>query len=229
MTVDLFYKTYRPDIPWLKESLKTLRQHWSGHRQIVVVCPPEDERRVRGLGGDLQVIPVDEKGIRGYIFQQAVKLNAHHYTDADYVVYCDCDCMWLKATTPRTYIRSDGKPEMLFTPYEAVPEAVQWKGPTEAALGHEVFAEFMRRHPLVYHKKTLHKMDKWFMKTHGMPASQFMLKHGEGLGMSEFNLMGAWSWYHDHDAFHWINTTTDTWEPDHLKQYWSYGGVGQIT
>jgi hypothetical protein len=228
MKVDIFYKTYRNDLPWLEKSLQTLRQFWSRHRRVVVVCPPEDEAKVRGFGRDLKVIPVHEKGIRGYVFQQAVKLNAHHYTDADYVVYCDSDCMWLKPTTPETYIKANGKPEMLYTPYESVPEATQWKGPTEQALGHEVFAEFMRQHPLVYHKKTLHKMDKWFVKKYGMPASQVMIKFGPDWGLSEFNLMGAWAWYHAHDDFHWVNTVTDAWNNDHLKQYWSYGGVAQI-
>ena len=228
MATDIFYKTYRNDIPWLQESLKTLLQHWRGHRQVVIVCPPEDARAVRSICAWARVLEVEEKGIRGYIFQQAAKLNAHNYTNADHIVYCDSDCMWIKPTTPSTYIHADGRPYMLYTPYSAVPEALQWKGPTEQALGQEVFAEFMRRHPLVYHKKTLHKMDKWFVAKYGMPASQVMIKFGEPWGMSEFNLMGAWAWYHARDDFHWINTTTDTWEPDHLKQYWSYGGVGQI-
>jgi len=228
MIVDILYKTYRADIPWLNESLKTLRRYWSGHRRVVVVCPPEEVESVRRVAGDTHIVPVDEQGIRGYIFQQAVKLNAHHYTDADYVVYGDCDCMWIRPVSPETYIRKDGLPEMLFTPYEAVPEAIQWKRPTETALQHEVFAEFMRRHPLVYHKRTLHKMDKWFLEKYGMPASQLMLRHGQDWGLSEFNLMGAWAWYHAHEDFHWINTTTDSWSPDTVKQYWSYGGVGQI-
>jgi hypothetical protein len=226
--VDIFYKTYTADIPWLKKSLETLRAHWTGYRKVVVVCPPEDERAVRCLDRDIHTIAVDEGGARGYIFQQAVKLNAHHYTDADYIVFCDSDCMWIKPTTPATYIKPSGKPELLYTPYENVPEAQQWKAPTERALKREVFAEFMRRHPAVYHKKTLHKMDQWFLKEHGLPASQFMLQFGPDWGLSEFNLMGAWAWYHAHEDFHWVNTTKDTWEPDHLKQYWSYGGVGQL-
>lgn len=228
MTLDIFYKTYRADIPWLKESLRTLEQHWRGHRNVVIVCPPGDANDVRALGRKARVIPIEEHGIHGYIFQQAVKLNAHNYTDADYILFCDSDCIWIAPTTPSTYIRSDGKPELLFTPYSSVPEAIQWKAPTEAALGHEVFAEFMRRHPAVYRKQTLHKMDEWFVKKHGVPASQFMLKFGRQLGLSEFNLMGAWTWYHAHEDFHWVNTTTDSWEADHLRQYWSYGGVGQL-
>lgn len=222
-TTDIFIKTYHADIPWLRESIRSANRKWSGHRRIVVVCPPELERTVRDVAPKTKIIPVLEVG-SGYIFQQAVKLNAHNYTDADYIVFCDSDCIWTKPTTPETYIRPDGRPFLLYTPYPSIPDAIHWKAPTENALGHEVFAEFMRRHPAVYKSATLRKMDDWFVQKHGVPASQLMLRMGAHWGASEFNWMGAWAWYHAHEDFHWINTTTEPLPELHLEQFWSYGG-----
>lgn len=227
MTTDIFIKTYRHDFQWLQESLKTIRRFWSGHRNVVIVCPERDVQGLRSFatGGQEKIVGVKETN-DGYIFQQAVKLNAHNYTDADHIVYSDSDCLWKAPTRPEHFFRGS-KPYMLYTRWEDVPEALMWRGGTEHALKQRTPAEFMRRHPLVYPKSVLKKMDAWFIKNHGVPASQLMLRLGRQWRLSEFNVMGSWAWLHDHDAFYWIDTKAQRHEvPEaRLDQFWSYEGV----
>jgi hypothetical protein len=227
MITDIFIKTYSADIPWLAESLKTIRKYWSGHRNVVIVCPPKDGDTVRHYAKmeNEKVIEVAEGNATGYIFQQAVKLNAGAYTDADLIVFSDSDCLWHMPTTPADFM-VDGKPLLMFTKYEDVPEAIMWKKPTELAIKREVPAEFMRRHPLVYPRKVLKAMDKWFVAHHGVPASQLMLRAGSAWGASEFNWMGAYSWFYSHDSFTWMDTKIGPVPPARLAQFWSYAGIG---
>jgi hypothetical protein len=228
MTTDILIKTYRADIPWLNESLKTIRKFWSGHRNVVIVCPPRDGESVRHYANRPNeiCIEVDEGSFPGYIFQQAVKLNGAGYSDADLIVFSDSDCLWHMPTTPGDFI-VNGKPLLMFTKWEDVPEAVMWRKPTELAIKRDVPAEFMRRHPLVYPRKTLRKMDRWFVDNHGMAASQLMLQFGQAWGASEFNWMGAWSWFYAHDDFTWLDTKVGPIPPARLAQFWSYGGIGE--
>jgi hypothetical protein len=226
MTTDIFIKTYTADVPWLAESLKTIRKFWSGHRNVVIVCPPKDGEAVRHYAkmDNEKVIEVEEGQHVGYIFQQACKLNAGAYTDADLIVYSDSDCLWHTPTTPGDFI-VDGKPLLLFTDYSELG-GVPWKKPTELFIKREVNAEFMRRHPLVYPRKVLKAMDKWCVAHHGMPASQLMLNAGAQWGASEFNWMGAYSWFFANDQFTWMDTKIGPIPPARLAQFWSYDGIG---
>jgi len=79
----------------------------------------------------------------------------------------------------------------------------------------------------VYPKSVLKRMDAWYIQNHGLPASQLMLRVGRQWRLSEFNMMGSWSWRYAHDDFHWIDTKAQHHEvPEaRLDQFWSYEGV----
>jgi hypothetical protein len=225
MRADIFIKTYAGDVGWLAQCVKHLRHYAQGFRRIVVVAPPEIEGQVRGSGllAEDLLIKLNEPE-DGYIFQQQCKLNAHNFTDADYVCFVDSDCLAKRHFRPEDFF-VNGKPHFLYTPWENLDaSAHHWRAGTETVLRQSVPYEFMRRHPAFYPRHVLQGIDAWFQSTHHLAASQFMRQHGRALGLSEFNIMGAWSWFYRRDDFTWLSTVTDSFPPDFVEQFWSYGG-----
>jgi hypothetical protein len=193
---------------------------------VVVVAPPELEGTVRGSGlaknDRFVALPEAEDG---YIGQQCVKLHAHNLTDADYICFVDSDCLARRHFMPESFFVGS-RPHFLYTPYDTLigSGAERWQVGTEHVVREKVLYEFMRRHPAFYPRDVLFRFDEWVQHTHGHAASQFMRLHGRSLCLSEFNLLGAWSWVHCHDRFTWLNTLTDSFPPDFVEQLWSWGG-----
>lgn len=226
MTADIFIKTFAGDVEWLKQCIKHLRHYALGFRRLVIVAPPEIERAVRDAGTrpeDLLLLYAE--GEDGYFFQQQMKLHALNLTDSEYICFVDSDCLAKRHFRPEDFL-VNGKPHFLYTPYSNLEGsgADRWKAGTEAVIGQPVEYEFMRRHPAFYPRSVLRQFDNWMKNTHGHCGSQFMRLRGRDLVLSEFNLMGAWCWYYRRDAFTWLNTMTDSFPPDYVEQFWSYGG-----
>jgi len=227
MVADIFIKTYEGDLDWLPQCIKHIRHYMIGFRRLVVVAPPGIEAKVRasGLQPEDKLVLMDEPE-DGYFFQQCVKLHAHNLTNASHICFMDTDCLARRHAGPKDFL-VDGKPHFLYTPYKDLEGsgADRWKPGTEFVVQRPVEHEYMRRHPAFYPRNVLIKFDRWMQAKHGHAASQFMRLFGKELVLSEFNIMGAWSWDHAHDDFTWLNTSEVPFPPDFVEQFWSYGGA----
>jgi hypothetical protein len=226
MVADIFLKTYAGDVRWLPQCLKHIRHYMLGFRRLVIVCPPEIVAPVKNSGTQPEdKIVILPEGEDGYFFQQSCKLHAHNLTNASHICFMDSDCLARRHCRPQDFLVR-GKPHFLHTPYTALEGsgADRWKPGTEFVIQKLVQDEFMRRHPAFYPRRVLIKFDRWMQGKHNHAASQFMRLFGRELVLSEFNILGAWSWYHAHDEFTWLDTTTDVFPPDFVEQFWSYGG-----
>lgn len=225
MTADIFLKTYAGDIGWLPQCMKHINHYVQDFRRMVVVAPPEITREVRACLRPQDKLITMEEPEDGYFFQQSVKLHAHNLTNASHICFMDTDCLARRHFHPRDFF-VNGKPHFLHTPYAnlAGSGADQWRAGTEFVVQKPVEDEFMRRHPAFYPRGVLIKFDRWMLAKHNYAASQFMRRFGRELVLSEFNILGAWCWHHAHDQFTWLNTTVDSFPPDFVEQFWSYGG-----
>jgi hypothetical protein len=214
MTTDIFIRTYRNDLNWLKYCLLSIQKFVSGYRKVIV-CIPEadlellDCRTVNGIV--VSWIPVCENG---YIDQQISKLMAYSMTDAENILFVDSDCYFTRPTDIEEYFIG-GRPFLMKTRYELVGDAICWKQPTEEVLGITVEFEYMRRLPLLFKRSTLIEFDKMYDS----------LSLANRKALSEFNLLGAYAAINQTNEYHIIDTEKEPFPEAPAIQGWSWGGL----
>jgi hypothetical protein len=212
--IDIFYKTYHQDKKWLEYSLRSLSKFVTGYRNIVILVPINDKRYFESI-----VLPeratiqyVKEYGT-GYLYQQLCKIQAHKYTDAEFILFSDSDLIFDHPINLQDFI-ADGKPEILYTSYDKVGDAICWKEPTETFIKEPQEFEWMRRNALIYHRSTLVNIEKY------EPNLEYIIMTSQRF--SEYNAIGAYAWKYEREKYNFVNT--DTWEYTRPKaiQYHSY-------
>lgn len=213
MTVDIFFKSYKKDFWLLHYSLLSITKNVTGYNNIIILIPENEKHDF-----DTRVLPartlihyVPEYG-NGYLFQQWCKINAASYSDADFILFADSDCIFDHQIDLQTFIPI---PEILYTDYKQLPDAIIWKKPTEQIIGHEIKYEFMRRNCLIYHRSTLVNLNNWNKELKRIIMSSHRF--------SEFNLIGAYAWTFERDKYNFVNTEDWQFVPAKAEQVWSYG------
>lgn len=220
-TVDIFIKSHQPDFKFLKYCLLSIIKHATNYNRIILVVPNGSLQAM--IDADItipdrtSIESLKEEGNDGYIWQQYTKLIAHEYSDADYIMYVDSDCVCTHPIDVSKLVEND-KPTMLYTPYKDIQ--TPWQAPTEALFERPVEYEFMRRSFLIYHRSTVKNFCAWMEQKFQTPLKQWCIAQGT---MSEFNFLGAYAWFYEHEKYNWINTTTEAFPPETGAQYWSHG------
>jgi hypothetical protein len=140
-------------------------------------------------------------------------MTAYKYCDSQFIMYVDSDCIFDKHINIQSLV-SNGQPEILYTHYSKVGDAICWKQCTERFMNDVVEFEFMRRLPLIYHRETLETI-------HNLEPNLESVVMNSGR-FSEFNALGAWAFVHQKDKYRFENT--DNWqyvEPLNI-QLWSH-------
>lgn len=214
-TIDVFIKSYKKDFWLLQLALQSISKNLTGYNNLVLLIPVDDKDsfETRYLPERTLIHYISDYNTAGWLYQQYLKLNAHKYCDADYIMYSDSDAFCCQPTNVQDLL-IDGKPEILFTDYKKLPDAIIWQKPTELLLGEWVHWEYMRRLGLIYHRDTLINLNKHF------PDLERIIMSSERF--SEFNLAGAWANKFENHKYRWKNT--DEWEyvPPVFSQVWSH-------
>lgn len=227
LTCDILIKSYPKDYERLRYCLRSLDKFAVGFRNTVILFPKGEGDGISGPGCSLEflattkTIAVEESG-DPYLFQQAVKANAHEYTDADFILHIDSDTILSAPVTPGTFLR-DGKPLWLLTPYTELqePNALSWKAVTEKFLGESVEFEFMRRMPM-FVPRFLHVAAAAFcLVHHKMSLSNYILAQPDRK-FSEFNALGALAYSRAREEFSWLGTTKEPLPETVAIQKWSH-------
>lgn len=212
--IDIFYKSYSKDFAWLAHSLRSLSKFVTGYRNVVILIP-ENEKHLfdSSVLPDRTVIQYVKEYGSGYLFQQVCKIQGHKYSDAEFILFSDSDLIFDHPINLQDFI-VDGKPEILYTPYDKVGDAICWKEPTEAFIKEPQDFEFMRRNALIYHRSTLEAIEKY------EPNLEYIMMNSQRF--SEYNAIGSYAWKYEREKYNFVNT--DTWEYVRPKavQYHSY-------
>jgi hypothetical protein len=213
--IDIFYKSYAPDFKLLRYSLESVKRNVVNYANIHVLIPLRDAQRFdnRNLPPNTTVHFVEEYG-EGYLYQQWCKISAQKYCQSEYILFADSDCIFDHLINLEEFV-TDGKPEILYTPYSKVGDAICWKKCTEDFMREEVEFEFMRRNTLIYHRSTLKAIAEY--------APNLEVDIMQGKRFSEFNAMGAFAFKYEKDKYNFV--CTDDWQYVEPKgvQCWSYG------
>ena len=213
--IDIFIKSYYKDFKMLNYCLKSIEKYLTGYNKIIIVIPKKDYQIYQSIvhtNLPIELHVVEEYG-DGYLYQQFIKMTAYKYCDSQFIMYVDSDCIFDKHINIQSLV-SNGQPEILYTHYSKVGEAICWKQCTERFMNDVVEFEFMRRLPLIYHRETLETI-------HNLEPNLESVVMNSGR-FSEFNALGAWAFVHQKDKYSFVNT--DNWKPvDPLGvQLWSH-------
>ncbi len=211
----IFIKTYQNDLKWLKHCLKSIAKFTPF--EVVIVADQDCKRELDGWNLTREKVFYVNPSYEGYLYQQEIKLRAFEFVDSEFIMFIDSDCVFTDYITEDFYF-VNGKPRMLMTPYEDIPEVLFWKEITDKAARYDVEYEFMRCMPLIYRRDTI--INLWKESEHFLP----LLKGAKNRQFSEFNLMGAYAFKNEKDKYHFINTRDEIpYNP--CRQFWSYSGL----
>ena len=218
-----FCRTYHKDAERLVYLLKSIEKFCDGFAGITVVSPKSSEDAIRPV---VERFPFASYSVceanapRDFIGQQLTKMTAHHYAQYDYIIHIDSDCAIIRPVTPAE-IMKDGKPVMLMGPYATFYERgfnVPWQSVTSRFARRQVNYEFMRRFPLTFPFAFYPAMNEWFEKNHGVKVEDaWRLIHGDLF--SEFNIMGAFSYYSEEQYHTFIDSSVTPPPPPFVKQF----------
>lgn len=225
---DIFVVTYWRDAAWLEYLLRSIQKYARGFRQTIVVYPSRDSGTIDPIVAKFQ----NTKGVHfdeasdGHMHHNIIKCTADTYSDADYFLHIDSDCVFLERTLPSDYM-TGGRPDLIHSFYSDVP-GLPWREVTERALGIKCESETMRRHPFLYPRE-LYKLTRDRVElVNKMPFSQYVFTApkvgGAHRGFSEFNALGCTGLYLHPELFN-IRNTKDGLRPSHVRQYWSWSGM----
>ena len=214
-TIDLVIKSYSKDFWLLKFALDTIKKNVTGYQNLILLIPEHEKNEfdTRDLPERTLVHYVKDDFGNGWIRQQWFKMSAYNYSFADYIMFSDSDCFFTYPVNLQDVIKDD-KPEILYTSWDKVDQAITWKEPTERIMGCEVAWEYMRRNQLCYHRDSLVNIGQW------QPDLENIIMKSEKF--SEFNLIGAYCDKYEHDKYTWTNTDSWTYVPPLAQQVWSH-------
>jgi len=155
-----------------------------------------------------------------YIGQQITKLKASIYAPYDIITHIDSDCI-IATKLDASDLLENNKPILYMSSYEKVggPGGAPWQEVTSFFAGKHVDWEFMRQFPMSYPREMYTDLANWFESYHGFPL-EGIVDRIDANHFSEFNLMGAFSFYSGHD-YHRFRDTEVVAPPSWIRQFWA--------
>lgn len=208
---DIFIKTRQHDYPWLEWCLKSAEKFASGFRGIELLTESNEGRYCGGHAFFHSKYTTSHLRGRepGYLWQQSCKLYADQYTDAEWILYMDSDCVFTRPVSPSNFIK-DGKPIWLYTPLDqARPDQHVWAPVMEKFLGKKPEHEFMRRHPFIVQRWMLDAIRTFCLYKHGCTLEEYIMAQAvpgspTALTFSEWNCLGFFLWEYHRDKVAWV-------------------------
>jgi Family of unknown function (DUF6492)/Nucleotide-diphospho-sugar transferase len=212
--VDVMIRSYRNDFPWLGHCLKSLHERLAGWRAVTVCVPNEDLWGVQALTLE-KVHGIAESG-DGYMHQQVTKLHAFLYSNADFILHVDSDCIFTRPCSVEEMIHK-GKAMVLREENVNSP----WSIIAARQLGWQDSGEYMRRMPILYPRWAYTAFKAWMESHTGMGLEAFIMSR-PNREFSEFNTIGQWLYRFHSDEIEWKHPSE--MEPM-CKQFWSWDGL----
>ncbi len=225
---DIFIRSYWKDLEWLNFCLESIHQYCRGFRSLIVAVPRSTEPWLRRtpLHGNARIEFCSDYH-DDYLGQQATKLLADTFSDADYICHVDSDCVFSRPTSPQDLIVDD-KPRVLMQSCELLIGHRPWQKPTEKFLGCRVLDDFMRQPPFTFPRWLYRNLRQHVHAAHHTDIESYIMAQPPR-GFSEFNALGAFAWHNYHEHFIWVDTGDSLAETPRCRWYWSWGGIDPAT
>lgn len=221
-TTDLFLKTWTGDLAWVDYLVRSIDRYCTGFRKLVVVSDSDQFRRPEKML--CEWVKRDEER-KPYLSQQAHKLYADIYTDADYLLHVDSDCVFVRPVTPNDFFQ-DHRPIWLMTEWANVDADCRraWFDVVAKFMGEPSTHEGMRRHPQLLPRWFYQSLRGFCIGKHGQTLWNYVMEQ-PNRDFTEFNCAFAYAKKWHEDRFTFLDTHKDPFPPDYMRQFWSYGGI----
>jgi uncharacterized phage-like protein YoqJ len=218
MIIDIFIRSYQKEFPLLQHCLYSILKFVSGFRKIIVCVREKEYERLIQLLQDKQFYLENLEKIQivkalnypdnlDYCGQQISKLNADIFTDAEYILYVDSDCVFYDSFDIQNIMFDENKKIiLLIEKWEKLPDNFHvWKRFLEK-VGLPTPFEFMRRFPFLYPSSILPKVRDYIVKRYNknFQNSCLTIYDNRTDNFSEFNLLGAYAYINDSQNYHFI-------------------------
>jgi hypothetical protein len=224
----LFIRTYWKDLDWLSLCLASVARYCRGFQDVVVVIPRASEPWLRRASlppvGRIEFCR-DYKD--DYLGQQATKLHADTFTDAEFICHVDSDCIFVRPASPEDFI-VEGRPRIRMRAIELLGRERPWQRPTEKFLGWPVDHDFMRHPPFTFPRWLYPQVREHAAIQHVVDLDAYLAMQPPR-GFSEFNVMGAFAWARCRERFLWTQCAEEPPPDSPCRWYWSWGGLDAKT
>lgn len=229
-TFDFFCVTFSRDLGWTKYLLRSTARWATGFRSMVIAVPRQDEEAFKQLIAPFpfaRIVLFDEPaGVHGHVQQMYFKCIADTYTDADYIIHIDSDCVFTEPVSPDRWF-TEGRPDVLFRYWKDCP-GIPWQGVTEIALNFSCPVETMFSFPFVFPREIYDTLRRHIARVHNKSFRDFVFtakgSHGAWQPFCEFNTLGNWCLHAHKELFHWYYVLTH-WKRTGVTQNWTYWNV----
>ena len=223
MIIDIFIRTYKRDFPLLKCSIYSILKYVTSFRSIIITVRNKEyitlintlkiENFFINNKEKIKIISVpDFHDNIDYFGQQITKLHADIYTDAEYIMFLDSDCVFNdNFNIQKEMFDEDKKIILLVEKWENLPKKYDvWKTFLQICDFQTEF-EFMRRIPLIYPSKICRNLRDYMAEKYKLQFTDACLQiynstelHLQYKYFSEFNLLGAYSYIYEPNYFNFI-------------------------
>jgi hypothetical protein len=241
--VTVVYKTYGPDLQWLKYSLISLQKFVVFSEIVIYVHDAAQEELqvlLKELGLSARVIPVTYT-MNGYVQQMIVKAECYKDVSTPYVVILDSDTVFMSHFDLRTLVES--KIQWTYSKKSERPEMkewVVWKEAYEAMTRTKQTMHFMSTSfPFVFTRSSMERASTEFRNLHGVDYTEFCMDRLQKRNLAidsdvkdnftalatvfaEFEWLGFSCMKHSCQDYFF---TTNQQRNVPIKQFWSHGGL----
>lgn len=198
-THSLFIRTYDKDADRLRYCLQSIHRFCKDFSETVVVCSPRSSAVIGQVLKDYGFarLALCDDYANDYMGQQFTKLRADTFTTADYIFHIDSDCIFTEPYEPASAFEQ-GYPVLFHREYDFFYRSgvlMPWQHVTSRLMRRQVDFEFMALFPLVYPRKLYCDLARFFESVHGFTYEELTTRLRFPEEFSEFNLMGAFSYY----------------------------------
>jgi hypothetical protein len=239
MIIDIFIRTYKRDFPLVKCTVYSILKYVTSFRSIIITVRNKEYIHLINTfkiepffitnQDKIKIISVpDFNDNMDYFGQQITKLHADIYTNAEYIMFLDSDCVFNdNFDIKKEMFDQDEKVILLVEKWENLPKMYDvWKTFLQVCDFKTEF-EFMRRVPLLYPSKIFKNLRDYFAAKYKIKFTDFCLQIYNSTDtylphkyFSEFNLLGAYSYIYEPNYFNFINQSDVSSIP--LKQVQHY-------
>ncbi len=239
MVIDIFIRTYKRDFQLLKCTIYSILKYVKSFRSIIITV------RIKEYNDIINTLKLEGFYMRNiekfkiigtpnfnddmdYFGQQITKLHADVYTDAEYIMFIDSDCVFYdNFDIEKEMFDDENKVILLIDKWENLPKMYDvWKTFLQVCDFKTDF-EFMRRLPLLYPSKILKNIREYMSSKYNVEFVNACLQIYNSTNLylphkyfSEFNLIGTYSYIYEPNYFNFMKQNEA--KPIPLKQVQHY-------
>lgn len=248
MDAQLFIRTWEADLDWLRVCLKSAAKYWRSDLVPVIVATPQcftphPTSPIFKIGPAERLhasVHIEEKSSDQRRGANYIGMHADTYCvksveeDDKMILITDSDCLFTRecgadhmvtAFNPKILIYGQDYESLLSTANPQDHNCFTWyKRVVNEVLGIDPPAEYMRRHPFMFHASTIRNCRNFIRAKHRKPLILVMQQYHSGY-FSEFNLISAYALRYEPDRYDYC--PIDNAGPPFIRQFHSWSQTPQ--